>query len=440
MKKLLFLLCVLSPSVFAQSVIGSWSGELSFQGVKLPLIIHIKPAGDGITATMDSPYQGAKDLPVQVAKWADELLTIEVTNIGLSYKAKLVTPDSLHGDFSQGPLKVKFGMSRSKGEKPLVRPQTPEGPYAYYTEEVTVKNEVEGNVLAGTLAAPDQSTKHPILVMITGSGAQTRDEELFGHKPFLVIADHLAKQGIATLRLDDRGMGQSEAGKPDATSADYAGDILSAVNFLSKRGYKNIGLLGHSEGGMIAPMVNSSKVKFMVLLAAPGIPIVELMRAQTYEIGRSQGAPEAMAKRISDTNYKLYQYMNSYKGSDFRADVLKYLKEEMKDPQAETTIKQVESEWFRYFIAFDPTSYLKKVKVPVLALNGTKDVQVTAKENLEGLRASLPKNKKTEILAMEGLNHLFQTAKTGSVMEYGQIEETISPAVLEKIASWIKSL
>lgn len=132
--------------------------------------------------------------------------------------------------------------------------------------------------------------------------------------------------------------------------------------------------------------------------------------------------------------------MNSYKGSDFRADVLKYLKEEMKDPQAETTIKQVESEWFRYFIAFDPTSYLKKVKVPVLALNGTKDVQVTAKENLEGLRASLPKNKKTEILAMEGLNHLFQTAKTGSVMEYGQIEETISPAVLEKIASWIKSL
>lgn len=368
------------------------------------------------------------------------MLTIEVTNIGLSYKAKLVTPDSLHGDFSQGPLKVKFGMSRSKGEKPLVRPQTPEGPYAYYTEEVTVKNEVEGNVLAGTLAAPDQSTKHPILVMITGSGAQTRDEELFGHKPFLVIADHLAKQGIATLRLDDRGMGQSEAGKPDATSADYAGDILSAVNFLSKRGYKNIGLLGHSEGGMIAPMVNSSKVKFMVLLAAPGIPIVELMRAQTYEIGRSQGAPEAMAKRISDTNYKLYQYMNSYKGSDFRADVLKYLKEEMKDPQAETTIKQVESEWFRYFIAFDPTSYLKKVKVPVLALNGTKDVQVTAKENLEGLRASLPKNKKTEILAMEGLNHLFQTAKTGSVMEYGQIEETISPAVLEKIASWIKSL
>lgn len=329
----------------------------------------------------------------------------------------------------------------------MKRPQEPQPPYPYFTRDITLKNEKEGNLLAGSIFAPSDSKEEPILVMITGSGLQNRDEELFGHKPFLVIADYLARNGIATLRMDDRGIDGSEMGKYGPTSEDFAGDISSAVNFLFDQGYRNIGLIGHSEGGMIAPMVSrmNKKVKFMILLAGPGIPIPELMKLQTYRVNLAMGSPETDAREAAESNQKLYSYINQYKGKNFENDLSDFLQSQnpgMDAEQLKASVDQVNNPWFKYFLAFNPDKYLKKVKVPVLALNGDKDVQVTAKENLAGIQRSLRKarNKNFEIVEMPGLNHLFQTAKTGSIAEYGELEETISPAVLEKIVEWMKAL
>lgn len=448
MKKLLTVLLMMAQTVWGQDISGSWSGELAVQGTKLPLIFHIEKEGNGYKTTMDSPRQGAKGIPIAETRFENGELTISAPGMALKYTAKLSAENTLEGTFSQGgtslPVTFHRGAQEATEQK---RPQTPKPPYPYYTEDVTLKNEKEGNLLAGTLAAPGENKNIPIAVMITGSGVQNRDEELFGHKPFLVIADYLAKQGIGTLRLDDRGIGVSEKGKEGATSEDYAGDISSAVNFLAARGYKNIGLIGHSEGGMIAPMVNAinKNVKFMVLLAGPGIPITELMKLQTYEVNKAAGATEEQAKVSAEVNAKLYTFINSYKGNDLAADLREFMKKQMPglpEAQLESSVKQVANPWFRYFLAFDPDKYLSKVKVPVLALNGNLDTQVTSKENLEGIRKSLSRagNGKFTVEAFENLNHLFQTAKTGAVSEYGEIEETIAPAVLEKIALWVKGL
>jgi len=448
MKKLFLILVLSAHTLLGQSITGAWSGELNVQGTKLPLVLNITEKDGVLVSTLDSPRQGAKGLPVKETRFENDELTIDAPALGLKYSGRRVSADSLSGTFTQNGMNLPLSLKRGAAEqaKPS-RPQTPQPPYAYYTEEVTLKNEKEGNLLAGTIAAPNQGKDFPILVMITGSGAQNRDEELFGHKPFLVIADYLAKQGIGTLRLDDRGVGGSEKGKAGATSEDFAGDISSAVNFLAARGYRNIGLIGHSEGGMIAPMVNSmnKKVKFMVLLAGPGIPIPELMKLQTYEVTKSTGVPEEHARAAAESNIKIYSFINTYKGDNLAADLTAYLKKEiptLPEAQLKTSVNQVANPWFRYFLAFNPDVYLSKVKVPVLALNGSRDVQVTAKENLAGIRKSLEKakNTKSEIREMEGLNHLFQTAKTGAVSEYGELEETISPKVLEKISTWVLGL
>ncbi len=447
MKKLLLLILAGVQWAFGQNITGAWSGELNVQGMKLPLVINISEKEGILTSTLDSPRQGAKGLPVKETRFENGELTFSAPDLGLKYAGKLKGENTLEGTFSQGgmnlPLTFQRGETAASAE--LKRPQMPKPPYSYYTEEVTFKNEKEGNLLAGTLAAPDENRNIPVMVMITGSGAQNRDEELFGHKPFLVIADYLAKQGIGTLRLDDRGVGSSEPGKSGATSEDFSGDISSAVNFLAARGYTNIGLIGHSEGGMIAPMVSgiNKNVKFMVLMAGPGIPITELMKLQTYEVSKAAGVSEGQAKAAAEANTKLYAFINNHKGNDLEADLRGFMRKEMPglpEAQLETSVRQVANPWFRYFLAFDPDKYLSEVKVPVLALNGTRDTQVTSRENLEGIRKSLSRagNTNFEVVAFENLNHLFQTAKTGGVREYGEIEETIAPEVLEKISRWVR--
>lgn len=449
MKKILLFIVVSVQPLLGQNITGSWSGELNVQSMKLPLVINIFEKEGILTSTLDSPKQGAKGLPVKETIFDNRELSLDAPALGLKYKGILNEAGEIHGSLSQNgmtfPLILKKGAVETVVE--LKRPQTPKPPYAYYTEDVTFKNETEGNLLAGTLAAPGEGKDFPVMVMITGSGAQNRDEELFGHKPFLIIADYLAKQGIGTLRLDDRGVGGSEPGKPGATSEDFAGDISSAVNFLAARGYTNIGLIGHSEGGMIAPMVNvmNNKLKFMVLMAGPGIPITELMKLQTYEVSKAAGVPEEQAKAAVVANSKLYTFINNYKGDDLETDLRVLMQKEMPglpEAQLESSVKQVANPWFRYFLAFDPDKYLSQAKVPVLAINGSLDTQVTSGENLEGIRRSLTRagNKKFDIMEFENLNHLFQTAKTGSPAEYGTIEETISPKVLEKIGTWVKSL
>ncbi len=453
-KFLIFTLSLFFGQIFSQEIVGSWQGELDVQGTQLPLIIHIQKDGNSYKSDFDSPLQGAKGIPIQKTVFENNELTLEAPNLGITYTGKLIN-DKIEGNFSQSGLNLPLILTRKKdGETVINRPQTPKPPFNYDTEEVSFENPADKNILAGTISQPKNFNKNaPVLVMITGSGAQNRDEELFGHKPFAVIADDFAKKGIATLRIDDRGIGGSSKGKETDTSENFATDINSAVEFLKAKGYKNIGLIGHSEGGMIAPIVatQNKNVKFLVLMAAPGIAITDLLQKQSYDIAKISGAPEKVLKTNETVNQKGYDFIKNYKGNDLRNELKSLFITELKklpedqiapeniDEKAEQQSKMVSNPWFQYFIKFNPDFYLSKIKIPVLAINGSLDLQVSAKENLAGIKKSLEKagNKNFETVEFEGLNHLFQTTKTGNPTEYGQIEETISPKALEKMSSWI---
>ena len=456
-KFLVVLLLFVWNNAYAQTITGTWSGDLNVQGMKLPLVLHISQNGDSLVTTMDSPSQGANGIPANKTSFAGNELNIEITGIGASYKGKL-NADSISGTFTQMSMNLPLTFKKGTIEvKPPNRPQMPKPPFNYNIEEVKFVNPIDTNTLAGTFTIPKDKKQFPVVVMITGSGAQDRDETLFGHKPFWVIADHLTKNGVGVLRLDDRGVDGSSIGKKGATSANFATDIDAAVNFLTKKGYKKIGLIGHSEGGMIAPMVaeKNKNVKFIVSMAGPGINIEELMVKQTYEVVKSAGATDIKAKESAEQNRKLYQFVKAYKGDSLEKDLKKFIQNDIPEPEElkninpeqkramiEQQSKMFTNPWFTYFLRFDPQPYISKLKIPVLAINGNKDVQVYAKDNLAGWEASLKKagNKNYKIVELEGLNHLFQEAKTGSVGEYSQIEQTISPKVLDLITNWILKL
>lgn len=443
-----------SVLLYAQEFTGTWKGDLDVMGSKLPLVLHIEKTDSGYISTMDSPAQGAMGLKVATTEVSGENLNFKMPDLGLSYAGKL-KENTIQGTFTQYGTELPLTLSRStKSESVLVRPQEPHPPYDYLVEEVKIKNEKEGNLLAGSLVLPKNfKPSQPMVVMITGSGPQNRDEELFGHKPFLVLADALAKKGIASLRMDDRGMGSSEKGKDDPTTADFATDIDAAVRYLSAKGYTNIGLIGHSEGGMIAPMVadDNKNVKFLVLLAAPGVPIDELMIQQNHDLLKLNGASETFLKNLDQENKKIYDFIIHYKGSQLSQDLqplVKQLLQSQQVPEAqlenatEKTVETLSNPWFLYFIKFNPEKYLSKIKIPVLALNGSLDFQVSAKENLVAIKSSLTKagNKNFETVEIPHLNHLFQTATTGNISEYAQIEETFSPKALALITNWILQL
>ena len=298
MKTTILTLLLLSVQLlFAQEITGSWKGDLEVQGMKIPLVLHIKREGEKLISTLDSPKQGALNIPVSKTNYNTDQLVIELPAMGISYSGK-VTNQSISGTFKQGGMELPLVLSKIKGDaaaSQLNRPQTPKAPFTYKNEEVTFINPSDKNTLAGTLSEPNNfNKKQPILILITGSGKQNRDEELFGHKAFAVIADDFAKKGIATLRLDDRGIGGSSKGSPEDTSFNFSTDINEAVIFLREKGFENIGLIGHSEGGMIAPIVASKNkdVKFLVLMAGPGQPINELLVQQNYLGGKLAGMNE----------------------------------------------------------------------------------------------------------------------------------------------------
>lgn len=431
--------------LFAQEITGSWQGEINVQGMKLPLVFHIKKDGEKLISTLDSPKQGATNIPVSTTSFTADQLTLELPALGISYSGK-VTNESINGTFKQGGMELPLILSKIKGDAlapKLNRPQTPKAPFTYKTEEVTFVNSSDKNTLAGTLSEPNNfNKKEPILIMITGSGKQNRDEEIFGHKPFAVIADDFAKKGIATLRLDDRGVGGSSKGTPDETSFKYATDINAAVLFLKAKGFENIGLIGHSEGGMIAPIVASTNkdIKFLVLMAGPGQPINELLVQQIYLGGKLAGISEEALQKSNQINRIKFDFIKNYKGTSFDADFDNFIKTSG-EGVAEAEKKQMKNAWFRYFIAFNPDEYVSKVKIPVLAINGSLDFQVPAKENLEAIKKSLTKakNKNFETYEFQGMNHLFQECTTGAINEYAEIEQTISPKVLDKMSSWISA-
>ena len=428
----------------AQNVSGTWKGELSIQGMKLPLVFHISQQGGMISATMDSPAQGAKDINVDSAGWVDNRLDLVVSGIGLRYTGKMEGKDSIAGTFTQRNVSLPLGLARSTDSIPkLRRPQTPKPPFDYHIEEVTLKNEQQGNTLAGTLTTPSGTGKFPVVVMITGSGAQDRDETIFGHKPFWVMADYLARHGIASLRLDDRGVGGSSAGKAHPTTADFVTDIDAAVNYLAAKGFQSIGLLGHSEGGLIAPRVanKNKQVQFIISLAGPGVPIDTLMIRQLEASLKLAKIPEAAAAANIAIVTEAYRFNNSYTGNHFKADLEKHLMQQfpLTGELNKAVASQIGMPWFAYFARQNPQTDIQQLKIPVLALNGSLDFQVDAAQNLKGWKSSLEKggNKQFEIMELPGLNHLFQEAQTGAASEYGTIEQTLSPQVLQIITNWI---
>ncbi|WP_294323158.1 alpha/beta fold hydrolase [uncultured Chryseobacterium sp.] len=449
-KTVFILAALLFTSFFqAQNIEGSWKGELEFQGMQLPLILNIKKNGSVYSSTMDSPKQGAKDIPVDKTNFISNELSFEQKMLGATYKGKL-TNGKIEGIFSQNGMQLPLTFTPNTGNGSAVnRPQTPKPPFTYHTEDITFQNPVDKNTLAGTITQPENFDKNkPILILITGSGTQNRDEELFEHKPFAVIADDFAKKGIATLRLDDRGIGGSSKGSENDTTYNFATDINTAVDYLVSKGYKNIGLLGHSEGGMIAPMVATmnSKVTFLVLMAGPGTPIDQLLIQQNERAGKLAGQSDLQIIQNEKINSEIYRFIKNYSGNNYDKDLKDFLTKNFAGQLGENAIqniqKQTSSPWFRYFIKFNPDQYLSKIKIPVLALNGSLDFQVSSKENLEAISKSLKKAGNPDFKTQElpDLNHLFQEAKTGAFTEYAEIEQTISPSALNTMTRWILKL
>ena len=415
------------PVATAQT--GIWSGKLDIQGTKLTLVFHL----DDENPTMDSPDQGAKGIPMQIERGGLGKITVKIPALGASYEGTWMIRQIV-GTFRQ--MNVEFPLTLTPGENKPKRPQTPVGPFPYATEEVTFAN---GDViLQGTLTLPEGHTSQtPALIMITGSGIQNRDEELFEHKPFAVMADALARAGIATLRYDDRGFNGYDGDLNNCTIEDFKADALAGLELLRSR-FSHVGVIGHSEGGTIAMMLAAEKqVDFAISLAGMIVPgaetLVEQNRIALTDAGLSEETVNEYCKLISDA------FHACVKGKPMPDADNSDLPEALKR-NYQAVLEQLQTPYLSRFIAVDIRPLLPQITCPVLALNGTKDIQVNYESNLEALRNGLGGNAKTVIKAIEGVNHIFQHCTTGSVAEYKEIEETISPAVLSDITTWISNL
>jgi len=454
---LVMILTVLTAN--SQEITGQWNGVLKVQAMQLRIVFNVARSGSGYSATMDSPDQGAKGIPVTTTTFENSKLKLEIPAARIEYSGEL-KEQVITGTFKQSGMEFPLTLTRNQVEKQETsRPQNPIKPYPYHAEEVTFQNSRANIVLAGTLTFPKKEVKFPAVVLITGSGGQNRDEELMGHKPFLVLSDWLTRQGIAVLRVDDRGVGQSKGDLKSATTADFATDVESAIDFLRTRkeidGGK-IGLVGHSEGGIIAPMVASKpgKVAFIVLLAGTGIRGDKLLLLQQELVAKATGTTEAEIQKTRDINIGAFDIViKSASAEAAKSELKNYLAAEIKKMPADgkpkgitdeefitMQLNQITSPWMYFFIKYDPAMALEKVKCPVLALNGEKDLQVPSKVNLPAIEKALKRggNKQVTIRELPGLNHLFQECKTGSPMEYSQIEQTFSPVAMEEVAKWIK--
>ncbi|MEG0849226.1 MAG: alpha/beta hydrolase, partial [Flavobacterium sp.] len=365
----------------------------------------------------------------------------------ISYEGTLNKDNIVVGKFTQGGQSLELDLSKETIQKQVyARPQEPQKPYPYYTEEVKFENKTDNVVLAGTLSLPKKEGNFPAVILITGSGRQNRDEELLGHKPFLVLADYLTKKGIAVLRFDDRGAGESTGDFSKASTIDFSKDVQAGVDYLKTRkeiDKKKIGLIGHSEGGLIAPIIagNSKDIDFIVLLAGPGLRGDVLLLLQTELIERQSGVSNEEIKKRQEILKGAYDLVVASSANDenFKNSVSTYFNSKFDENQAKAATNQITSNWWYTFIKMDPVVALAKVKCPVLALNGSKDLQVPAEVNLQVIEKTLAKagNKKVTAKILPNLNHLFQECKTGSPDEYEKIEQTFSPIALEEISSWV---
>jgi len=455
-----FCLIILSSLVQAQDVTGDWHGQLEVMGTKLRISFHVKAEDSGYTTTMDSPDQGAMGIPTTSTEFEEGRLTINIKPLGAHYDGELIN-NELKGTFNQSGMSLPLDLSKKALEKPekKLRPQDPVKPYGYHSEEISFINQSANNIkLSGTLTVPKDVKNPPVAVLITGSGPQDRNEELgpFNHRPFLVLSDHLTKKGIAVLRFDDRGVAESEGDHSIATSADFATDVGAAVDYLKTRKDINtdtIGLIGHSEGGFIAPMLASSRedIAFIVMLAGTGVSGTEILVTQGRRAAELSGASQKQLDFNEKVSKDIFKIINNeldtekltLKLTEYLNDVVtnspKELVEEYTDEVVQSQIKTLSSNWFQYFIRTDPQQFLSNTTCPVLAINGEKDFQVLPELNLSAIEKALKSagNKDYTIKELAGMNHLFQTAETGALSEYGTIEETFSPIALNVVSDWI---
>lgn len=469
----LFLLALLLATFTAdaqdlQALIGTWKGR--FEKIPLSIVFRVRPdtfqAGK-LTGDWDSPDQGGFNFPIgRVDYISRDSVLFLLPSIGGQYRARLVG-DSLHGVWVQSGMPVPLRLHRTDTSGMTVkpkRPQVPAKPYPYREEEVLYRNADSSIQYSGALTFPKSGHSFPAVILITGSGQEDRDETLFGHKPFLIIADYLTRRGIAVLRVDDRGIGRSTGEVRRATSEDFAKDVMASIRYLKSRpgiDTTKIGLVGHSEGGLIAPMVaaQSRDVAFMVLLAGPGVNGRETLASQVRHGGLLSGYSDTAVNALVALNGQLAAFSMDMRSLD--RDLLEGVDEvfrNWKKTQSPETLHTLDLDteqksnaylrsfmsrlrqpWMQFFLHYEPSTALKQVKCPVLALNGSKDWQVDAAVNLAAIKQALEAggNRQYETRVLPGLNHLFQTAQTGASSEYAQIEETFSPEALRIMGDWI---
>jgi uncharacterized protein len=397
-----------------------------------------KAEDNSLSARFASLDQGAQEVPCARIEQAGMTVKFELKP-GADFEGALNAQGSeISGNWKQSGATLPLVFKRVDKLPDTTRPQDPKKPYPYSEEEVSYENKPGRAKLAGTLTLPKGNGPFPAVLLITGSGQQDRDESLMGHRPFLVLADHLTRKGIAVLRVDDRGMGGSTGEVKTATTEDFGGDVLAGVEFLKSRGKEidihKIGLIGHSEGGVIAPMValRSHDVAFIVMMAGTGVPGDEILMAQIEAISKVAGVPAATIAKNLDAERQILDIVKQESDPKVREARLRLT-------PATAQLQAVMSPWFRFFIMYDPAPALQKITCPVLALNGELDLQVPASLNLPAIEKALKAggNRDYEVVKLPKLNHLFQTSQTGSIEEYGKIEETIAPVALETMSAWI---
>ncbi len=437
-------------------IIGNWQGFLNLGSSKLGVTFIITRGTTGkLTASLLSPSQGGK-VEANNVTFNTEQLQVEINSIGGKYDG-IYEPSSqkIKGKWYQRGQTFDLILEQKDEIVEVKRPQEPRKPYPYIEELVTYENAEADIILAGTLTYPKDNSPFPATILISGSGAQDRNERIFGHKPFLVLTDYLTRRGIAVLRVDDRGVGGSSGNYLESTNFDFAGDVISGINYLKSREEidpKKIGLIGHSEGGVIAPIVAniSPDVAFIVLMAGPGIPLEDILYKQAELIGRGENLSKDLLAKERSLQEKMFSIIKEESDNiSAKSKLEKVISETVKDMKTESIpifqgnieaqINYMLSPWFRDFLAYNPKKVLRHLKCPVLALNGEKDLQVPSDENVSAIERELKlsDNKNYKVIQLPNLNHLFQTSHTGALSEYANIEETISPIALKLIGDWI---
>ncbi|TRZ44319.1 alpha/beta hydrolase family protein [Robertkochia solimangrovi] len=445
----ILLILFLSHHVSGQNITGDWYGEIQIQGLNLSIQFHISETENGFQSTMDSPDQGATGIPVTTTTYQAPNLTLKVSSAGLEYNGVFdEQSQTINGNLTQMGNSFPLKLDRNKKEKE--RPQLPKAPFPYKSEDISFTNTIDGITLSGTLTIPEGKGPFPSVVLVSGSGPQNRDSEIMGHKPFWVLADHLSRNGIAVLRYDDRGTAASKGDFKTATTLDLANDAEAAFTFLLNQESSDktrTGIIGHSEGGIIAPMIaeRNDNIAFLILLAAPTLRGDKLMLLQKKKVEEKSGVnPITIEKSQEIFGGAYYKIVNATPETALADTLHTYFMDKFEggipESRLNTIIAQLTSPWMVGFMKYDPEPVLEKLTLPILAIYGSNDLQVPPKPNLTIMQEALKKagNQSATVLELRFLNHLMQESETGLPGEYGLIPQTLSPEVMNLISEWIK--